>query len=158
MAVEAVAGTCMLMWTKTFRDLGGFRPEYFMYAEDMDLCFKTLRTGFRIYHVPSAEIVHYGGASSASQGSTFSAVMIREALHVYMVLNHGRQYAKAYRLASGGSALLRLLVLAPGLISGCQSAEADAQGSVCAVLVCLVLELWPAEVDEALCRTRIEAG
>ena len=55
-AVEAVAGTCMLMWTKTFREVGAFTPEYFMYAEDMDLCFKVLRAGQRIYHVPTAEV------------------------------------------------------------------------------------------------------
>lgn len=117
-AVEAVAGTCMLMWTKTFRDVGGFSPEYFMYAEDMDLCFKALRSGFRIYHVPTAEVIHHGGASSSSQGSTFSAVMMREALNTYMLLNHGRHSAWAYRLASGSFALARLLILAPGLISG----------------------------------------
>jgi GT2 family glycosyltransferase len=117
-AVEAVAGTCMLMWTKTFREVGGFTPAYFMYAEDMDLCFKILRAGYRIYHVPAAEVVHHGGASSSAQGSTFSAVMIREALGVYMVLNHGRHYALAYRLATASSALVRILVLSPGLISG----------------------------------------
>lgn len=116
--VEAVAGTCMLMWTKTFRDIGGFSPQYFMYAEDMDLCFKIHREGLRIYHVPSAEIIHHGGASASSQGSTFSAVMIREALHSYMVLNHGWPHAWAYRVATGASSLIRLLILAPGLIWG----------------------------------------
>jgi GT2 family glycosyltransferase len=117
-AVEAVAGTCMLMWTKTFREVGAFTPEYFMYAEDMDLCFKVLRAKYRIYHVPTAEVVHHGGASSSTQGSTFSAVMIREALNTYMVLNHGRRYALVYRLATGSSALVRLLILSLGLISG----------------------------------------
>jgi GT2 family glycosyltransferase len=116
--VEAVAGTAMLMRARTFRDVGGFSPEYFMYAEDMDLCFKTRRAGLRIYHVPQAEIVHHGGGSSASQGSTFSAVMMREALHSYMLLNHGGHYAWAYRLATGSSSLIRLLILAPGLIWG----------------------------------------
>ncbi len=116
-AVEAVAGTCMLMWTKTFRDVGAFTPDYFMYAEDMDLCFKVLRAGYRIYHVPAAEVVHHGGASSSTQGSTFSAVMIREALNAYMILNHGRHHARAYRLATGGSALMRLMILAPGALS-----------------------------------------
>ena len=76
------------------------------------------RAGLRIYHVPTAEIVHHSGASSSSQGSTFSAVMMREALHSYMVLNHGWHYAWAYRLATGSSTLVRLLILAPGLISG----------------------------------------
>jgi len=116
-AVEAVAGTCMLLWTKTFREVGAFTPEYFMYAEDMDLCFKVRRAGHRIYHVPTAEVVHHGGASSSTQGNSFSAVMIREALNLYMVMNHGRHYALAYRLVTGCSALVRLMILAPGLLS-----------------------------------------
>jgi len=117
-AVEAVPGTAMLMRTEVFRSVGGFTPDYFMYAEDMDLCFKILRAGYRIYHVPAAKVVHHGGASSSVQGSSFAAVMMREALHAYMVLNHGRQSARTYRLASGVSALTRLLVLAPGLVVG----------------------------------------
>lgn len=119
LAVEAVPGTAILMRTDVFRSVGGFTPEYFMYAEDMDLCFKILRAGLRIYHVPAAEIVHHGGASSSAQGSTFSAVMTREALHVYMVRNRGALSARTYRLASGVSALGRMALLAPlAILSG----------------------------------------
>lgn len=114
--VEAVPGTAMLMWAKTFRDVGAFTPAYFMYAEDMDLCFKVLRAGHRIYHVPTAVVVHHGGASSSTQGSSFSAVMIREALNLYMILNHGRHYSLAYRLATALSALVRLPILLLRLI------------------------------------------
>jgi GT2 family glycosyltransferase/acyl carrier protein len=117
-AVEAVPGTAMLIRTQIFRSVGGFTPDYFMYAEDMDLCFKVLRAGYRIYHVPASKVIHHGGASSAVHGSSFAAVMIREALHAYMILNHGRQSARTYRLATGVSALTRLLVLAPGLVVG----------------------------------------
>lgn len=49
----------MLMRTEIFRSVGGFSPEYFMYAEDMDLCFKILRAGYRIYHVPDAKVIHH---------------------------------------------------------------------------------------------------
>jgi hypothetical protein len=108
----------MLIRTQIFRSVGGFTPDYFMYAEDMDLCFKVLRAGYRIYHVPASKVIHHGGASSAVHGSSFAAVMIREALHAYMILNHGRQSARTYRLATGVSALTRLLVLAPGLVVG----------------------------------------
>lgn len=111
-AVEATSGACMLLRSSTFRLVGGFTPAYFMYAEDMDLCFKVLREGFTIYHVPSSEVIHHSGASSSSQGSTFSAVMMREALHLYMKLNHGVFYAWLYRAATGIVALLRLLILA----------------------------------------------
>jgi GT2 family glycosyltransferase len=114
-AVEAVAGACMLMWTKTFREVGGFSPEYFMYAEDMDLCLKVHRAGMLVYHVPRAEIVHHSGASSSAQGSKFSTVMMREALHTYMRLNRGWWSAAVYRLSSGVSGLVRLAVMLPRL-------------------------------------------
>ena len=112
-AVEAVPGTAMLMRTETFRSVGGFTPEFYMYAEDMDLCFKILRAGLRIYHVPAAVIVHHGGGSSSAQGSTYSAVMTREALRVYMARNRGALSAGSYRVASGVSALAHLALLAP---------------------------------------------
>ena len=116
LAVEAVAGACMLLWTRTFRMVGGFSAEYFMYAEDMDLCLKIRRAGLQVYFVPRAEIVHHSGASSSAQGSKFSTVMTREALHTYMRLNHGSWSAAVYRLVTGGSGVVRLLLMMPGLI------------------------------------------
>jgi GT2 family glycosyltransferase len=116
LAVEAVAGACMLLRSETFRMVGGFSAEYFMYAEDMDLCLKIHRAGLRVYFVPGAEIVHHSGASSNTQGSKFSTVMTRQALHTYMRLNHGSWSAAVYRLVTGGSGILRLLLMLPGLI------------------------------------------
>lgn len=84
----------------------------------MDLCFKIRAAGLQIYHVPAAQIVHHGGASSSEHGSSFAAVMTREALHSYMVLNHGPRSARAYRLATGVSALGRLVLLTPSLVLG----------------------------------------
>jgi GT2 family glycosyltransferase len=83
-----------------------------MYAEDMDLCLKVARAGFEIYHAPEAVVVHHGGVSSGSQFSKFSTIMIREALNVYFVLNHGLSAAYQYRVLMGVSAFFRLTTLA----------------------------------------------
>lgn len=109
--VEAVAGTCMLLPTTTFRSVGGFSPDYFMYAEDMDLCLKIRRAGLEIYHVPDAEVVHHGGASAMVQGHNFANVVMRQALLIYMRRNHGRLAAFVYRLFSGVAATARLAVI-----------------------------------------------
>lgn len=114
--VEATSGACMLLWSQTYREVGGFSHQYFMYAEDMDLCLEVSRTGRRIYHVPGAKLVHHGGTSAAAQGSAFSVVMMRHALYAYMMKNHGRGHATAYRLASAVAAFLRLLSAVPLLI------------------------------------------
>jgi GT2 family glycosyltransferase len=112
-AVEAVSGACMLLRTELFRRLGGFRPEFFMYAEDMDLCLRAHRLGFVNYHVPRAEVLHHGGGSSRTQVSQFSTVTMRDSTATYMRLNHGRATLLCYRFLQGLSAATRLLLVLP---------------------------------------------
>jgi len=109
--VGAVSGACMMMRADTFRTLGGFDPRFFMYAEDMDLCFRVNQAGLGVYHASKARVVHYGGGSSGTTFSKFPAVMICEALRTYMELNRGRADALAYRVLIGGSALMRISML-----------------------------------------------
>lgn len=109
--VEAVSGACMMLRSEAFRRLGGFDPRYFMYAEDMDLCFQVRQSGLKIYHAPRARVLHHGGGSSHAQFSKFSTVMVREALRVYILSNHGRFHGWVYRLLMAISAGLRVLFL-----------------------------------------------
>ena len=111
--VDAVSGACILMRTKVFRQIGGFNPRYFMYAEDMDLCLKIKRSGLRVYHAPRAEVLHHGGGSSRTCFSKFSTVMTREAVNLFMEINHGMLTVKLYRQLIGLSAVVRLSLLIP---------------------------------------------
>lgn len=109
--VEAVSGACMMMRSETFQRLGGFDPSYFMYAEDMDMCFRIRRSGLGIYHATQAQVLHHGGGSSRTQFSKFSVVMMREAIHVYILSNQGKMHAGAYRFLMASSSGLRVIVL-----------------------------------------------
>jgi GT2 family glycosyltransferase len=137
--IEAYSGACMMVWAETFRKVGGFSPQYFMYAEDVDLCLKVRQAGLRVYHTPSASVVHHGGASSSSQGSSFAAVMMHEAVHTYMLSNHGRLHAAAYRAAVAAAAIARMLPRSLGVVFGTD----DARGrSKAAVSISWALLLW----------------
>jgi N-acetylglucosaminyl-diphospho-decaprenol L-rhamnosyltransferase len=107
--VEAVSGACMLLSTQLYRNVGGFTPSFFMYAEDMDLCFKVRKMGYKIYFIPTAQIVHHGGGSSSKQLSNFSNINMRNAIYNYMDINHGLLYAKTYKLLMFSSAILRII-------------------------------------------------
>ena len=111
--VEAVSGACMLLETETFRLLGGFSPNYFMYAEDMDLCAKSLEAGYTNYHVPSSFVVHHGGGSSSQQFSKFSEIMKRDALYMYMQLHGSFVSSFAYRAFQGISGIIRMALAGP---------------------------------------------
>lgn len=111
--VESVSGACMLLHTETFRNLGGFDPSYFMYAEDIDLCARVRATGKKIYHASRASVVHHGGGSSRQQFNEFSTVMIREAVHHYLIRHKGRLCAYAARMLIAMAALARIACIIP---------------------------------------------
>jgi GT2 family glycosyltransferase len=110
--VEAVSGACVLVSRSAFAEVGGFSQAYFMYAEDVDLCYKLQRTGRRNHYLSDACVIHHGGQSSgASSGSQFGNVLMRESIAIFLRLHRGRGYALTYRVALGVAALCRLCVL-----------------------------------------------
>jgi GT2 family glycosyltransferase len=109
--VEAVSGACMMIRREVFELVGGFSSDYFMYGEDLDLCFKVRRAGFRNYHVGVAEVVHHGGKSSQQTRSNFSTVMMRESVSRFLRKSRGAFYSGCYRSALTAAAVIRLVLL-----------------------------------------------
>jgi GT2 family glycosyltransferase len=106
--VEAISGACVMMQRSIFEQVGRFSEDYFMYAEDIDLSYKSLRSGRINYYIPAASIIHYGGSSSNQAPSNFSVIMMREAIWRFLRKFEGNLYASGYRIIMLASALLRL--------------------------------------------------
>jgi N-acetylglucosaminyl-diphospho-decaprenol L-rhamnosyltransferase len=112
-AVEAISGACMMVRREVVEQVEGFSSDYFMYAEDMDLCAKVAKAGHAILYVPEAIIVHHGGASSSQrEESHFSSIATREALMRFFTLHRGRGYAWTCRAFIALVCTLRLSALA----------------------------------------------
>lgn len=62
--VDWVSGACFLVRRSAFEQVGGFDEAYFMYAEDVDLCWRLGRAGWRVAYAPAAEVVHLQGVST----------------------------------------------------------------------------------------------
>jgi len=109
--VEAVSGACMMIQREVFNLVRGFSTDYFMYAEDLDLCYKIHMAGHTNYYVVDAEIIHYGGGSTQHKRSRFSEVMIPESTSRLLKKIHNNSYSFGYRIALSISAVFRLLLL-----------------------------------------------
>lgn len=59
--VDWLSGSCLAAKREAFAAVGGFDPGYFMFFEDVDLCFRLKREGWRSLYVPRARIEHSGG-------------------------------------------------------------------------------------------------
>ncbi|MBN2588127.1 MAG: glycosyltransferase family 2 protein [Candidatus Fermentibacteraceae bacterium] len=67
MSVDFVSGCALMIRSRLFEELGGFREEMFMYYEDADLCHRVRESGFTVMVVPSAMVVHDVASSSGGE-------------------------------------------------------------------------------------------
>jgi N-acetylglucosaminyl-diphospho-decaprenol L-rhamnosyltransferase len=60
-----VSGSCFLARRRALEELGGFDEAYFMYAEDMDLCWRAHYAGWGVGFAGTGAITHIQGVSTA---------------------------------------------------------------------------------------------
>lgn len=63
--VDWVSGGFMLIRRSIFENLAGFDEHFFMYVEDMELCYRAKKRGFATYFFPDAKATHAGQGSSS---------------------------------------------------------------------------------------------
>jgi len=98
MDVDWASGTYILLRRAALGDLAHFDEAYFMYVEDVDLCWRIREAGWRVGYEPAGRVVHAVGASS-------------ELAPYRMILAHHRSLLRfSVRTARGRRRLLLPLV------------------------------------------------
>jgi len=73
-------GASLFVKRFVFNQVGGFDPAYFMYGEDVDLCWRILLGGYDIVVAKSAIVGHKSAGTSASSGKTYYTNKLRRYL------------------------------------------------------------------------------
>jgi N-acetylglucosaminyl-diphospho-decaprenol L-rhamnosyltransferase len=60
-----ISGSCFLARRQAMEELGGFDEAYFMYAEEMDLCWRAHQAGWGVGFAGSGAVTHIEGVSTA---------------------------------------------------------------------------------------------
>ena len=63
--VDWVSGASMWLRRDALDSVGGWDEAYFMYVEDVDLCWRLRRAGWRVVYEPRGLVTHVQGASTA---------------------------------------------------------------------------------------------
>jgi len=98
---EFLMGAVLLLRREAVDEVGGFDPAFFMFSEEVDLCYRMRTAGWTVEFTPDAEFVHLGGASTTPVWDR----MFRELLR-----GHLRFFAKHHGLAQAERARRLLLV------------------------------------------------
>jgi N-acetylglucosaminyl-diphospho-decaprenol L-rhamnosyltransferase len=62
--VPWLLGAALAVRRAAFDTVGGFDEEFFMYSEEVDLCYRLAAAGWETHFTPLAQIVHAGGGST----------------------------------------------------------------------------------------------
>lgn len=109
--VDFVSGAAILIRRDIFLKVEGFNPDYFMFAEETELCLEIHAAGYSVGHTGDAQIIHFGGQSTKTREDSFASVMMRDSVYRFFKRNRGATYAVAYRLVLLLSAACRVMVL-----------------------------------------------
>jgi len=81
--VEAIKGACLLLRRQALDQVGLLDESYFMYTEEVDLCYRLARAGWQLWWIPQATVVHYGEASSRQVARAMYVQLYRSKVQFY---------------------------------------------------------------------------
>lgn len=113
--VEQPPGTCIVMATSTFRQIGGFNEELPLFYSDVELCRAVWALGKRIRFLSNARIFHVGSAS-VTRHPLWRNEFVRDQVR-YMLITRGRPAAIAAKFIVGASIVLTAVKTALGRAS-----------------------------------------
>lgn len=102
--VDAITGAFFLTRKSVLEKTGFFDENFFMFAEDIDLCLRIKKAGFKVMYVPKFKVVHNKGVSTGlkkhSQHITLANLETRKkSLNVFyktMIIFYKKHYEKKY--------------------------------------------------------------
>ena len=115
--IDHPLGACLLVRREVIAQTGGFDTAFFMYAEEVEWCYRIRQAGWAIWQQPAAVVTHIGGASTSQVRSAMRLALwenrlrfVRKhrtrrfvALHTLLVrLGMLRAQAQAWRAYAAG--------------------------------------------------------
>ncbi len=92
--VDWVSGSCMIIRKRALEDTGFLDERYFMYVEDVDICYRMWQKDWVVYYCPQAEVMHHiaGSAGSGRLGRIRSSFRMQKSVFYFFRKNYGKSW------------------------------------------------------------------
>ncbi len=95
-SVDMVQGTALALRHTALNEVGLLDEDFFMYSEEVDLCYRLKKSGWDLYWIPTSRVVHYGGQSTQQMAANMF-LQLYWAKIAYFRKHHGKGSAKVYK-------------------------------------------------------------
>jgi GT2 family glycosyltransferase len=90
--VDSVIGACMIVRRKVIEKVGFLDEDYFLFLEETDWCYRMKKAGWKVYHVPQAEVFHFQGKSAEQNKKRAKIQYYRSRYQFFKKHKGGRQW------------------------------------------------------------------
>jgi len=112
-AVDWAHGALLLLRRHAFDAVGGFDPAQWMYAEDLDLCWRLHEAGWTTLYEPGARVGHALSAAASQAFGNERAERHMAAADDWLTRRRGRAVSAAYAAINAAGGAARLAALGP---------------------------------------------
>jgi len=111
--VDSVSGACLMVRRAVVDAIQGFDPEYYLYGEDMDFCWRAKLAGWKVMYCPNAVITHFGGQGGTGKKKLYATIEWHRAMWIFYRKHRAPQVGFVERaLVYSGIALKTALAVA----------------------------------------------
>lgn len=89
--VDWVSGSCIMIRRGALKDTGLLDERYFMYVEDLDLCYRMWQKNWGVFYFPCAKILHYIGGSSSNK-RLVSCIRMQKSVFYFFWKNYKKSW------------------------------------------------------------------
>ena len=93
--IQVLCGAFMFIRSEVLQKIGLLDEIFFMYGEDIDLSYRILKAGYKIYYYPHTSIIHYKGESTKKSSLNYVKTFYG-AMHIYVNKHYGQGNAKNF--------------------------------------------------------------
>ncbi len=93
--IEVLTGAFFFTRKKVLDEIGLLDETFFMYGEDIDLSYRVLKAGYKIYYIPDTEIVHFKGEATDKNSLQYVKIF-HEAMEIF-IDKHFPDSGKTYK-------------------------------------------------------------
>ncbi|NIV29348.1 MAG: glycosyltransferase [Anaerolineae bacterium] len=111
--VDVIIGACLLLRRTALEQVGLLDENYFMYTEEVDLCYRLAQAGWELWWVPQASVTHHGGASSKQVAEEMYIQLYRSKVRFYRKFGGGFRVTR-YKFLLRIAYMARLAIAALG--------------------------------------------
>lgn len=106
-AVGWLSSACLLLRRSALNEVGLLDESYFIYGDEADLQFRLNKAGWKVFYLPDAEIIHYGGRS---MDRWRRRKMVYRGKMLFYQKNYGEMSTIGLRLMLGVISIFKLLI------------------------------------------------